>query len=73
LNFDGGFGLVDGGLGEGDEEADEGPEGGKDDPGALVKAEDAPIFQQAAGFRIFVGGFGRDGGIRCAIATVTVR
>ena len=73
LDFDGGFGLVDGGLGEGDEEAEDGAEDGEDEPGGFVEAEDAPIFEEAAGFGAVVIGIGREGGIGHAIAAaVTV-
>ncbi len=35
--------------------ADDGTDEGEDDPGAFVAAEDAPIFEEAAGFGVFVG------------------
>ena len=73
LDFDGGFGLVDGGLGEGDEEADDGAEEGDDGPGGFVEAEDAPIFEEAAGFGVaLLLGFGVGAWVAvAAVATVT--
>ncbi len=54
LDFDGGVGLADGGLGDGGEETDDSADEGEDEPGGFLMAEDAPVFEEAAGFGIGV-------------------
>ena len=47
--------LVDGGFGESEQEARECPSEGDEDEGAFAAAQDAPVFDKAAGFELAVG------------------
>ena len=49
LDFEGGAGLVDGGLGEGDEDGEEEADEGEEEDCAFAAAEDVPVFEEAAG------------------------
>ena len=56
-DFERGADLVDRGLGEGNEEADDGAQESDEEESSLAAAENAPVFEEAAGFG-FGGGIG---------------
>ena len=66
-DFERGADLVDRGLGEGDEEADDGAQESDEDESSLAAAENTPVFEEAAGLG-FGGGIGGIG-----VADVGVR
>ncbi len=49
LDLEGGAGLVDGGLGEGEEDAGDEAEDGDEDDGAAAALDDAPVLEEASG------------------------